>query len=290
MIQFKHVMKQYQHDHPVVSDINLDIPTGVFGLLGPNGAGKTTMLRLLATLVRPSSGKLLIEGMDVEQDAHLIRKCIGYMPQSFQAHPMITGREFLDYVAMAKGYSDQALRKRQVASKLEEVGLMERADNRIKTYSNGMKQRLGIAQAIIGDPSVLIIDEPTSGLDLDERVQFRTLLQRYGTKRTVVISTHIAADIESCCSRLAVLNNGRIRFHGGSSDLAAVAQGYVWDAMLSDEQFVQLRTERLVSAKKQEGGVLCRIIAEQAPVSGARLVEPTLEDGYLALIGGCKLE
>lgn len=286
MIQFNHVTVQYQQGHPVLSNMNMNIKEGVFGLLGPNGAGKTTFIRLLATLIRPSSGQVLIEGMDVHQHTALIRKSIGFMPQSFQAQDSMTGRELLNFVAMAKGIQDPIQRKKQIELKLEEVGLTERAEHRIKTYSNGMKQRLGIAQALVGDPTVLIVDEPTSGLDPDERAHFRSLFNRYGKHGTVILSTHIVADIEYCCDHLAVLNNGTICYQGRTAELAEHAQGRVWQALLSDEQFVLLRTERLVSAKKQEGGVMCRIISEQSPINGAQLIEPSIEDGYLALIGG----
>lgn len=286
MIQFNHVTVQYQKDQPILTDMNLSIQRGVFGLLGPNGSGKSTFLRLLATLIRPRSGHVLINGLDVQLHTEQIRKSLGYMPQSFQAEASISGRELLDFVAQAKGVIDPVRRNKQVEQKLEEVGLLDRADHRIKTYSNGMLQRLGIAQALIGDPSVLILDEPTSGLDPDERTYFRTLFNRYGKHATVILSTHIFADIEYCCEYLSVLNLGKVCYHGRSAELADYAQGRVWNALLSDEQFVLLRTEKLVSAEKQEGGVMCRLISEQSPMNGAQQAEPTIEDGYLALIGG----
>ncbi|WP_028593589.1 ABC transporter ATP-binding protein [Paenibacillus assamensis] len=289
MIELKGVTKQYKGNIAVVSNIDVTIEHGMFGLLGPNGAGKSTLLRMLATLQKPTTGTICVNGMTMENDAHRIRGVIGYLPQSFQAQPLMTGREFLDYVALMKGFSHTATRKRMVDKMLEEVNLTAKAKDKIKTYSGGMRQRLGIAQAMIGDPSVLIVDEPTAGLDPEERVRFRNLLNRFSNNRIVVLSTHIVADIETSCDQLAVLNQGELQYVGHPEGLAAHAEGKVWQVKVSDEQFVHIQPDVLVSAKRLDRGVLCRIVSVKKPAyAEAIAVAPSLEDGYLALLGGAK--
>ncbi|MFD3261699.1 ABC transporter ATP-binding protein [Paenibacillus lentus] len=284
MIEINHLYKMYRKGHLALNDVNLSLSEGMVGLLGPNGAGKTSLMRILATLIRPSSGDALINGVSLKK-AEDIRAMIGYLPQQFQVYPQLTGAEFLDYVAVMKGMNDSRKRKAEISRLLEEVNLAEKANKRIRTYSGGMRRRLGIAQALLGSPQVLIVDEPTAGLDPEERVRFRNLLTRFSMGRIVLLSTHIVADIESNCRQIAVLNQGGVRFSGDLAHLQAAGQGKVWEGLVEDGQFAEMDPMSIVSTRRTEEGLLCRIIAHAPPIGmEAAAVRPTLEDGYLALL------
>lgn len=283
MIQIEGLSKKYRGDKWALRDINLTFNEGMIGLLGPNGAGKSTLMRIMATLSSPTTGSGMIEGIPLSQ-AEDIRKMIGYLPQQFGVYPQITGEEYLDYVAVMKGIKDSKQRKLEIAKLLEQVNLVDKAKHKVKTYSGGMKRRLGIAQALLGSPPVLIVDEPTAGLDPEERVRFRNLLTRFSIGRVVLLSTHIVADIESNCRQAAVLDRGQVLFSGDLKDLQQYGTGKVWEVILSDEQFAMLDPMSVISTRRQDEGMLCRVIG--TPPSGITVtqVAPTLEDGYLALL------
>ncbi|MCL6575146.1 ABC transporter ATP-binding protein [Kyrpidia sp.] len=283
MIEIRGLCKRYRR-HWALRDLELTVETGMFGLLGPNGAGKTTLMRILATLLRPTSGEVRIGGISLRQNPDEIRKRIGYLPQFFQIYPQMTAWEFLDYVAVLKGWTDARKRREQVVEVVEQVHLADRVSDKVKTYSGGMRQRLGIAQALLGDPQVLIVDEPTAGLDPEERVRFRNLLATLALHKTVILSTHIVGDIESSCRRVGVLDQGRLVLAGGLGDLQAFAEGKVWEVRVGEERLPELARWQLISTRQEGNEVVCRVIADEPPLSGARTVEPTLEDGYLALL------
>ncbi|MEC0244733.1 ABC transporter ATP-binding protein [Paenibacillus chitinolyticus] len=285
MIEIRNLSKQYK-SHPALTGLNLEIGQEMFGLLGPNGAGKTTLMRILSTLLEPTEGTVRVGGLNLLSDAEHIRKITGYLPQYFHLYPQLTAYEFLDYVAVMKGIKSARERKSQIGEILHQVNLTDKARAKIKTFSGGMKQRLGIAQALLGDPRVLIVDEPTAGLDPEERVRFRNLLNRSSLSRTVLLSTHIVADIESSCSRLAVLHRGRVAFAGSLAGLQECAEGLVWEAELSEREFAAYEPHEVVTARRTDHGMLCRIVSATPPAGNAAAVKPTLEDGYLALIGG----
>ncbi|MCA1294526.1 ABC transporter ATP-binding protein [Paenibacillus sp. alder61] len=284
MIEIKHLSKKYRRGGLALNDVTLTLHEGMVGLLGPNGAGKSSLMRILATLVEPTSGEASINGIPLRK-AEDIRKIIGYLPQQFQVYPQLTGSEYLDYVGAMKGMNDPKQRKREIGRLLEEVNLQDKAGKRVKTYSGGMKRRLGIAQALLGSPQVLIVDEPTAGLDPEERVRFRNLLTRFSLGRIVLLSTHIVADIESNCRQIAVLDRGRVRMSGELTELQEFGRGKVWEEVVSEEQFARLDPMSIVSTRRTENGLRCRIIGETPPAgSGAVQVRPSLEDGYLALL------
>ncbi|WP_334076195.1 MULTISPECIES: ABC transporter ATP-binding protein [Paenibacillus] len=284
MIEIKHLSKKYRRGGLALNDVTLTLHEGMVGLLGPNGAGKSSLMRILATLVEPTSGGASINGIPLRK-AEDIRKIIGYLPQQFQVYPQLTGTEYLDYVGAMKGINDPKRRKREIERLLVEVNLQDKAGKRIKTYSGGMKRRLGIAQALLGSPQVLIVDEPTAGLDPEERVRFRNLLTRFSLGRIVLLSTHIVADIESNCRQIAVLDRGHVRMTGDLSELQEYGKGKVWEGVVSEEQFARLDPMSIVSTRRTEDGLRCRIIGDASPAgSGAVQVRPTLEDGYLALL------
>ncbi|GIP24440.1 ABC transporter ATP-binding protein [Paenibacillus sp. J22TS3] len=283
MIHIENLSKRYRKDTWVLRDIDLNLNEGMVGLLGPNGAGKTTLMRILATLVPPTSGEAVIAGIPLNQPDEL-RRIIGYLPQQFQVYPQLTGLEFLDYVGVMKGLTDAKIRRAEIDRVIEEVNLQDKAAKRVKTYSGGMRRRLGIAQALLGSPRVLIVDEPTVGLDPQERVRFRNLLTRFSMGRIVLLSTHIVADIESNCRQIAVLDRGAVKLAGDLADLQRCGENRVWEARLSEMEFARLDPASIVTTHREEEGVLCRIIGEKQPVSSAVTVSPSLEEGYLSLL------
>lgn len=283
MITIEHLSKTYRKGAWALLDVSLQLDKGMTGLLGPNGAGKTTLMRILATLLTPTSGQVRVNGISLGRPEE-IRQMIGYLPQHFHIYPQLTGRDYLDYVAAMKGIADRSARLKEISRLLEMVNLQEKADKKVRTYSGGMKQRLGIAQALLGSPDILIVDEPTSGLDPQERVRFRNVLTRFSIDRTVLLSTHIVADIESNCRRIAVMNKGRLAMNGSLAELQACGKGQVWEAVMGHEEFALMDPMSVVSTRTVPEGVLCRFISAAAPVTGAFPADPTLEDGYLALL------
>lgn len=283
MITIEHLSKTYRKGAWALLDVSLQFDKGMTGLLGPNGAGKTTLMRILSTLLSPTSGQVRVNGISLGRPEE-IRQMIGYLPQHFHIYPQLTGRDYLDYVASMKGITDRSARLKEVSRLLEMVNLQEKADKKVRTYSGGMKQRLGIAQALLGSPDVLIVDEPTSGLDPQERVRFRNVLTRFSINRTVLLSTHIVADIESNCRRIAVMNKGRLVMTGSLAELQACGQGQVWEAVMNPDEFALIDPMSVVSTRTVPEGILCRFIGPAAPVEGAFAADPSLEDGYLALL------
>lgn len=228
MIEINNLSKRYTNNYIALDDITCSIGTGVFGLLGENGAGKSTLLKILATLIEPTVGKVTVNGLDICSNKAVIRSQLGYLPQEFGFYSRLTGVEMLDYFAVLKGITDKRVRKAQVIEAIELVNLGQVKDRRISTYSFGMKQRLGFAQALLGNPQFLILDEPTAGLDPVERNNIRNIISELGQKITIVYSTHIFADIEACCSQLAVLRQGSLVFQGTLDELMELATGMSW--------------------------------------------------------------
>ncbi|AWB46012.1 ABC transporter ATP-binding protein [Paenibacillus sp. CAA11] len=284
MINIEQLTKKYHGGAYALHEVTLTLNEGMVGLLGPNGAGKTTLMRILATLIQPTSGHVTVGGIDLGQSEQ-IRQMIGYLPQQFQVYPQLTGLEYLDYVGVMKGMTDRVQRKKEIERLVEEVNLQSKAGRKVRTYSGGMRRRLGIAQAMLGSPRVLIVDEPTAGLDPEERVRFRNLLTRFSLGRVVLLSTHIVGDIESNCRQIAVLDKGGLRLSGEQADLAAYGQGKVWEVLLGEREFARIDPMSIVSTRRTDEGIWCRIIGEDPP-SGIQVKKaaPTLEDGYLALL------
>lgn len=283
MIQIEGLSKKYRGNKWALQDVNLTFSEGMIGLLGPNGAGKSTLMRILATLASPTTGIATIQGVPLTK-ADEIRKMIGYLPQQFQVYPQITGEDYLDYVAVMKGMKDVKERKAEIAKLLEQVNLVDKAKKKVKTYSGGMKRRLGIAQALLGSPEVLIVDEPTAGLDPEERVRFRNLLTRFSIGRVVLLSTHIVADIESNCRQAAVIDKGHVLFSGELKQLQQYGEGKVWEATVSQEQFALLDPMNVISTHRQDEDMVCRVIGTPPVGMRVKYLSPTLEDGYLSLL------
>lgn len=282
MIEVSHLTKKFKKKK-VLHDLNLTIEGGMIGLIGPNGAGKTTFMRMLAAVSKPSFGDILVNGYSIQKEASSVRKDIGYLPQHFQLYPQLTASEFLDYVGQLKrdGFYDHEREKNRL---LDALNLRNQQNQKIKTFSNGMKQRLGIAQALYGEPALMIFDEPSAGLDPEERLRFRNLMADVSSRRTVILSTHIVEDIESSCDTLIVLNKGQVIFTGAPSELQSKGNGLVWEFDLEDEDWNRLTGLQMTLTKRKAEGLHCRAISPVAPFDFAEAVNPTLEEGYMALI------
>jgi len=284
-IALEHITKRYGW-RLALRDINMRIEHGMFGLLGPNGAGKTTLLRILATLLRPTTGRAMIGSFDLNHSAQrkAVRGYLGYLPQELGLYPDLTGREFLDYMGLLKRLYERPARRRQIAELLDVVSLTAVADHKVGAYSGGMKRRLGIAQAMLGSPQVLVIDEPTAGLDPEERIRLRTLLTRLAEERVVILSTHVVEDISQTCDRLAVLNQGQMIFDGRTRQLIEAATGHVWQ-FLAAPGYVPPQDVSVLSALPHPAGTLYHVVGPQprGPVQDMQPYTPTLEDGYIWL-------
>jgi ABC-2 type transport system ATP-binding protein len=264
--------------------VQFSLAPGVLGLLGPNWAGKSTLMRILATITRPTAGRVRWNDVDIAHQPDGLREVLGYLPQDFGVYPNLNAIEFLEYLAAVKGLEAKAARKR-IAELLDLVNLTAAAKRPLGGYSGGMRQRVGIAQALLNDPQLLIVDEPTAGLDPEERLRFRNLLSELSGERIVILSTHIVSDIEAVATGIAILAQGELLAHGTPEDLLAKLNGRVWEVVTSSAAIPALRRDYLVSSTAHRvDGVHARLVAEAAPMADARQVEPTLEDVYLDVL------
>ena len=266
--------------------VSLEIGSGMFGLIGPNGSGKTTLMRAICGILPPTRGKVFFNGLDLGRHREELQSLIGYLPQEFGAYQNMTALDFLDYQAQLKGLWSRRKRTAAVEEALRAVHLWDRRLSRIKTFSGGMKQRLGIAQTLLHLPRILVVDEPTAGLDPTERIKFRNLLAELSKDRIVIFSTHIIEDISSSCNRLAVLLKGKVRFVGPPSDMIELTRGSVWQAVLDDSRFEVVRkTFKVLHHMRDKDKIRVRILAGEKPLEDAVEVTPTLEDSYMWLLG-----
>jgi ABC-2 type transport system ATP-binding protein len=278
MLQIRTLSKRYGKTVWAVRDFDLEVEAGVLGLLGPNGAGKTTLMQMVATVTRPTTGEIRFLGEDVVRRPETVRRRLGYLPQDFGTYESLSAEEHLTYFAGLKGIRSRD----RVHEMLERVNLHTAGRQPVGGFSGGMKQRLGIAQALINDPVLLIVDEPTAGLDPEERVRFRNLLADLGGGKLVILSTHIVSDVESVATRIAVMRQGRLVAHDVPEELLAAARGRVWEAVVPSAEYEALRERLTVSqAVRRSDGVRFRAVAEASPLADARPAEPTLEDAYL---------
>jgi ABC-2 type transport system ATP-binding protein len=280
------VSHTYRGGHRALSDITLELKPGVLGLLGPNGAGKSTLMRILATLSAPTTGRVTWYGHDIGSEPNRLRAVLGYLPHDFGVYEALDEREFLGFLAAVKGLGGKAARHR-VETCLELVGLADTGDRRLGQFSGGMRQRVGIAQALLNDPALLIVDEPTVGLDPDERMRFQHLLTDLAGDRLVILSTHIVSDVEASASTIAVLAKGQLRFHGTPAQLIARAEGQVWEWTVLEAQLAAVRAAHtLVASLRLPDGIRVRVVGAEAPDAQARQVAPGLQDAYTLLLQG----
>lgn len=284
-ITISQLTKVYSGKVRALNGIDLRIQSGMFGLLGPNGAGKTTLMRILAGILHPTGGDVRIGDRDVrtEHDRAGIKRILGYLPQELGVYPDLSARQFLDYIGILKGLDDGRLRRARVDELLEMVGLIDVAARKLKAFSGGMKRRVGIAQALLNDPRLLIVDEPTAGLDPEERIRFRNLLSELAGERTVLLSTHIVEDIAQTCQRLAVMAAGRVIFQGTTAELIGTARGHTW-IMTTAAGAKPDGDLSVVAALHQGNGVQYRVVGAPGPHLAAAPTEPTLEDAYVWLM------
>ncbi|HVU65840.1 MAG TPA: ABC transporter ATP-binding protein [Ktedonobacteraceae bacterium] len=283
-LTIEHLSKRYGQ-HWALRQLSLRCEPGLLGLVGPNGAGKTSLMRIIATLMEPSEGRILWNGQDIRTHGEALRQVLGYLPQDFGLYREFSGRQFLRYLAAMKGLSG-SLARRRVDEVLEIVNLEQVADRKLPTYSGGMKQRIGIAQALLNDPELLIVDEPTVGLDPAERVRFRTLLASLTSNRIIILSTHIISDVEAVASRLLIMQEGRVMADTTPDALLARAAGKVWSVTADQATALQLQTTCQVSTMvNQLNGITLRLVSPTRPHQTAVTVAPTLEEAYLLITG-----
>jgi ABC-2 type transport system ATP-binding protein len=283
-LQIENVSKRYRGNVRALRDFQLQLGPGILGLLGPNGAGKSTLMRILATITQPTAGRVLWNGTDIAREPDSLRSVLGYLPQDFGVYPNLSPSEFLGYLAAVKGIDGAAARKR-ITELLELVNLSEVAKRPLGGFSGGMRQRVGIAQALLNDPQLLIVDEPTAGLDPEERVRFRNLLSELSGERIVILSTHIVSDVEAVASGIALIAGGQLVAYGAPETLLAAVNGKVWEVVVATEELPALRQRHLVSnTAHRSDGIHARVVADAAPAPGARALDPSLEDAYLAAL------
>lgn len=279
-LTLQNITKKYERVL-VLNDISLTLKPGIYGLLGANGAGKTTLFRIICRLMEPTHGSIKFNGKNVNQQAEAYRTNLGFLPQDFSYYPDFTGMRFMLYIAALKGLNNTVAKKRSLEL-LKQVGLEEMKGIKIRKYSGGMKQRLGIAQAMLNNPQILILDEPTVGLDPKERVKFRKLISSFANNKIVILSTHIVADVEYIADEIIVLKKGMILNKGTTDILLKEIQNHVWECFVNMDQINLFEDKFIVSNRKYtENGAVLRIVSTNQPALNAKKVEPSLEDLYL---------
>ena len=282
MLSIESISKRFRSGNYGVQNVSLNV-SGVIGLLGPNGAGKTTLMQMIATITKPTSGRILFDGVDVVAKPDALRRRLGYLPQDFGVYDNLTAFEFLSYFAALKGVGG----KERVRELLESVNLHTVANRAVGGFSGGMKQRLGIAQALIGNPDLVIVDEPTAGLDPEERVRFRNLLAEVGSGKLVILSTHVVSDVEAVANEIAIMKGGSLLAMGTPEELLRRAEGSVWAGVMASTELDAMRARLTISsAVRKADGVHLRVVSGDQPFAGAMAAEPTLEDAYLCTMTG----
>jgi len=282
-IEIQNLSKIYPNGNKALDDISLTIESGMFGLLGPNGAGKSTLMRILVTLLEPSNGSVFVDGLDISKYRKEVRTMLGYLPQDFRFFSNLTTFEFLDYGARLSGMKNSKTRNDAIHQMLETVGLFEARDRKANKLSGGMKRRLGIAQALINEPRIIIVDEPTTGLDPEERIRFRNLLSTISSGDVIIIlSTHIVADISSTCRNMALLSNGKLAFSGSPEDLVTFAKGKIWQMTVNREDMDNVGNLFPITSTipVDEGWEIEVVTDDPSPFTGIQ-VEPNLEHAYV---------
>lgn len=279
------VSKTYANGVHALKDVTLDIPRGMYGLLGPNGAGKSSLMRTIATLQEPDSGSIMLGEIDVLRDKDRVRRTLGYLPQEFGVYPSASAERLLDHFAVLEGFTDNAVRRRVCEALLRQTNLWDVRKERLGGYSGGMRQRFGIAVALLGDPSLIIVDEPTAGLDPAERVRFLNLLSEIGENSVVILSTHLVDDVAELCRRMAIIDRGRILLE--AEPLAAIdaLRGKVWKRVIERQELAQVEQQhRVICTKLQAGRTLVHVHADARPGEAFDVVEPDLEDVYFSVM------
>jgi ABC-type multidrug transport system ATPase subunit len=286
-LRIRGLSKTYPNGTAAVQNVDLTVPAGMFGLLGPNGAGKSTLMRIIATLQEPDSGTVTLGEIDVLRDKPALRKTLGYLPQEFGLYPKVTAEKLLDHFAVLEGILDAKERKALVEALLQRTNLWHARKTKLGEYSGGMRQRFGIAVALLGDPKLIIVDEPTAGLDPEERVRFLNLLAEIGRDSVVILSTHIVDDVAELCSRMAIIHQGQIRLRAEPTAAIDRLRGRVWRTVIDHGELAAYRERwQVLSSRLNLGNTVVRVYHEGAPGDGFVPAEPDLEDVYFATLRG----
>lgn len=286
-LKIENVSKLYPNGVQALKNVTLSIPPGMYGLLGPNGAGKSTLMRILATLQEPDEGKILFGGMDVVRQKEELRKTLGYLPQEFGVYKSISAEKLLNHFAVLKGITNKANRRETVDALLHQTNLWDVRKQKLGGYSGGMRQRFGVAVALIGNPKLMIVDEPTAGLDPAERVRFLNLLSELGENSAVILSTHIVEDVSELCTRMAIINKGEILLEAGPIQSVKDLRGKIWRRILDKKEFAAIEKEHdVISTKLLAGQTVVHVYNEEDPGQGFSSVEPDLEDVYFSTMAG----
>jgi ABC-2 type transport system ATP-binding protein len=286
-LRIEHLAKTYPNGVHALHDVTLTVPRGMFGLLGPNGAGKSTLMRTIATLQEPDTGSITLGDIDVLREKDRVRRTLGYLPQEFGVYPSVSAERLLDHFAVLEGFTDRAVRRRVVEALLRQTNLWDVRTQRLGGYSGGMRQRFGIAVALLGDPSLIIVDEPTAGLDPAERVRFLNLLSEIGENSVVILSTHIVEDVAELCPRMAIIDKGQILLEAEPLAAMDALRGRVWKRVVAKHELLEVeRDYRLICTKLQAGRTLVHVYADTRPGPEFEPVEADLEDVYFSVIAG----
>jgi ABC-type multidrug transport system ATPase subunit len=284
-LEIRNLSKTYPNGIKALNDISITITNGMFGLLGPNGAGKSSLMRTLATLQAAGSGEILFNGQDVQKKPEIIRSVLGYLPQEFGVYPKVSALELLDHIAILKGITNSVQRKDQVHFLLQQTNLYDHRKKAVHSYSGGMKQRFGIAQALLGDPKLIIVDEPTAGLDPEERNRFLNLLSEIGENIIVILSTHLVDDVLELCPQMAIMNQGKIIKQGNPAVLTASLEGKIWQKKVSKSELPRYQQKlNIISSKLIAGETLIHVKADELPKVGFEQIKPSLEDFYFSTL------
>jgi len=289
-LNIDNISKTYPNGVQALKNVSIEIGNGIFGLLGPNGAGKSTLMRTIAALQDADSGTIMLGDVDVAKDKQRLREMLGYLPQEFGVYPKVSAIDLLDHMAVMKGITDATNRKEQVDSLLYQVNLWESKDQKLGTFSGGMKQRFGIAQALLGDPKLIIVDEPTAGLDPMQRNRFHNLLSEIGENVVVILSTHIVDDVSDLCNDMAIILNGELKLAGKPLELIKKLEKKVWQGLVEKDVAESLKDDiRLISSRLYMGKVKIRLLSDEEPESGFTISDPEIEDLYFATINNFEI-
>ncbi len=279
-LSIKNLTKTYSNGVQALNNISLEINNGMFGLLGPNGAGKSSLMRTIVGLQPADSGEILLNGVNILQNTMFIKEQLGFLPQDFGVYPKISAYDLLNHIAILKGVSKATERKEQILSLLEKVNLSSQKNKEVHTFSGGMRQRFGVAQALLGNPKIIIVDEPTAGLDPEERNRFNGLLTEIGSERIVILSTHLVDDVRNLCSKMAIMQNGKVLVHGNPNDFVTELKGKIWQKQIKKNEFEKYKTNFNVIASHYIGGALNVLVFSNEFVPDFEAVQPTLEEVY----------
>lgn len=290
-LSIKNLNKTYENGTAALTDVSLEIKNGMFGLLGPNGAGKSTLMRTIATLQEPSSGAVLFNGIDIIENPMFIRENLGYLPQEFSVYPKISTYRLLDHLAILKGIVSKKERHEQILYLLQQTNLLQHKDKAVHSFSGGMRQRFGIAQALLGDPKIIIVDEPTAGLDPEERNRFNNLLSEIGENIIVILSTHIVEDVRDLCTRMAIISNGKLILEGNPEKEIHSLKDKIWMKAISKTELQEYKDNfNIISSNLNSGKLHIHVFSEQQPDNGFHSISPDLSAVYFSILSQDQLK